>query len=352
MNEPQILAQSVFLAGLYIYLRGDRRGWALELTALLFVLGGNIKHNMLEFPFAVLIDLLLTSPRRAARFAFALASMAALSFFLTIRVDGPAYLSCLLTPRSFSWKGSLVKAFCVLLPLLLPLAAALWTALYCRKNPAQRVLALLLMCALAIDTYFSGGSGVTINAHFGSLAAIVLLTGVFWTEFSRMPLGLVKFLPQALVCAVFFLWLAIPMVVAGDPLAFSGKWRTDRVLHKSRETEARFSTEIAFLRQQPGPALCEDLSDCYYAGKPYLYDPFNATRFIFLGRLDANVMVDRLRKREFGAIQMYASPEQKLKGRWPDAHFAPPILRAIQQYYRPDFQNEDGVIYLPRPQGQ
>jgi hypothetical protein len=45
---------------------------------------------------------------------------------------------------------------------------------------------------------------------------------------------------------------------------------------------------------------------------------------------------------------MQDSVERKLGAPRPDNRFAPPILRAIQQYYRPGFTNQDGIIYLPR----
>jgi hypothetical protein len=359
VDDPQILAQLFFLAGLYVYLRGGRGGWALELTALLFVVGGNIKHSLIEFPLAVLLDLLFSSPRRALRFAVAGALMVAISIVLTSRIDGAAYVSCLLTSRGYSWKGAIVKSCDVLLPVLMPLIAALWMARYCWKNPSQRVLALLLVCAIAVNTFFMGGNGVTINAMFGSMLAIVLLTGVLCAELPGLLPGRLKGLPQAVICAVFFLWLAVPMVISGDPLVinaiiyrtpldFTANWRTDLALERSRAGEQRFAAEVAYLRQQPGPALCEGLLRCYYAGKPYIYDPFNATRFIAQGKLDANVMVDRLRNREFGAVQVYGNVEQMLGGRWPNNHFAPSILRAIQEYYRPGFKDEDGIIYVPR----
>lgn len=353
MDDPQMLAQAFFMAGVYVYLRGGRRGWALEVTALLFVLGGNIKHTLVVFPLAVLLDLLFSSPRRALRFAFSGALMVVLSFVLTRRIDGSAYLTCLLIPRGYSWKGAIVKACNYLVPILLPTVTALWMARYCWKNPAQRVLALLLLCSLPFNVYISGGGGVTINAMFPSTLAIVMLTGVFWAEFPALPLGRLKVLGPSVVCAIFFLWLAVPMVVSGDPLAISDHWRTDKALEQNRAGGQRFAAEIDFLRQQPGPALCEDPLRCYYARKPYLYDAFNATRLIALGRLDANVMVDRLRNHKFGAVQLDSSVEQKLGGRWPDGHFAPPILRAIQQYYQPGFRNQDGVIYIPRePEAQ
>jgi hypothetical protein len=348
MDDPQMLAQAFFLAGLYVYIRGKGRSGALELTALLFVVGGNIKHNLIEFPLAVLLDLLLSSPRRALRFAFGGALMVALTVVLTRQIDGASYVSCMLTPRAYSPLGAIRKSCDVLLPILLPLAAALLMARFCWKNPSQRVLALLLGCALAVNLAFVGGIGVTINGMFGSMLAIVLLSGVFWAEFPRLPLGKLSRISAAAVCAIFFLWLAAPMFFNGDPLAVSDHWRTDRALKRSHAEEQRFATEVDFLRQQPGPALCEDLLHCNFAGKPYLYDPFNASRFIHEGKLDADVMANRLRNREFGAVQMYVPVERRLGGR--DNLFALPILRAIQQNYRPGFENQGGVIYIPKKQ--
>jgi hypothetical protein len=149
LDDPQMLAQAFFMGGIYVYLRGNRMGLALELTALLFVMGGNIKHNLIEFPLAVLLDLLMSSPRRALRFAIAGASMAALSVVLTIKIDGAAYLSCLLAPRSYYAHAAIFGALQFLKPILLPTAAAFFMACYCWKNSSRRVLALLLFCALA-----------------------------------------------------------------------------------------------------------------------------------------------------------------------------------------------------------
>jgi hypothetical protein len=93
--------------------------------------------------------------------------------------------------------------------------------------------------------------------------------------------------------------------------------------------------------------LCESLLRCVYAGKPYVYDPFNATRFITLGRLDANVIVDHMKRGDYRAVQLDGSVEEMLVDRDGNERFAAPVLQAIQKYYRPGLKNEDGVIYLP-----
>ncbi len=68
MNDPQILAQSFFMAGLLLYILRGEKPWALALTALLFVIGGNTKHNLIDFPIAVALELALVNRRRLAGF--------------------------------------------------------------------------------------------------------------------------------------------------------------------------------------------------------------------------------------------------------------------------------------------
>jgi hypothetical protein len=205
------------------------------------------------------------------------------------------------------------------------------------------VLALLLYCALALNAFFIGGSGVGENALFGTLTAVVVLCGLFWAEVERQPPQWLRNCAPQLVPAVFFFWLTIP-------LALSGHWRVWKALAQGREDERRFAMEVDFLSRQPGGAICESLLRCYEAGKPYAYDPFNATRFIDIGRLDPDAMVERLKNHEFGAIQMRGSVEQKLLVQRSFERFAPPILEAVGAYYHPAFQNSYGTIYVPMAQ--
>lgn len=343
MDDPQMLAQVFFLAGIYVYLRGNRKAWAVDATALLFVVGGNIKHNLIEFPLAVLLDLLLTSPRRALRFAVFGLLLVAASVALTSHLDGSAYVACLLAPRGYSALEARNIVRIVLLPLLLPAGVAVWTALYCWKNPSLRVLALLLFSALAIDAFFAGGDGVDINIMFGSMLAIALLTGVFWAKYPKMSLSRFGVIPPVAVCTIFFIWLAVPMVSFHHG-------RPNKALAMGHDHERLFAAEVTYLQQQPGPALCEEVLLCAYAGKPYLYDPFNAWRFVKQGRLDPNVIVDHLRNREYGTVQLYSSVELELDGHGDPVLIPTPILLAIQRYYRPGFENKDGIIYLPTAQ--
>jgi len=312
------------------------------LSALLFVLGCNIKHNLIEFPLAVLLDLLLSSRRGSLRFAIDFLVLGLVSVFLTIRFEGGAYLSCLLIPRSYSIHMAIHSLAIASLSMLLPLIASLWIVLRCWKSASKRVLVLLFFCALTVDTIFSGGEGVDINSFFGLMLAAILLTGLFWAEFPKYLRSGFLCRNPAVVCAIFFFSLAFNM--AHNHYLWPPKHLED--VHRSAQS---FAMESAFISQQPGSAICENLLVCAYAGKPYIYDTFAAYLYMRADRLDPTVIVERLRRQEFGTIQFWGALEQipssnELSGRL----FPTAIWTAIHQYYRPGLVNEDGVIYVPK----
>jgi hypothetical protein len=341
VDDPQLLAQSFFLAGLYVYLC-TKRSWAgLVAAALLFVVGGSIKHNLIDFPLAVLLDLLLVSRRRAVGFAACGAAFVALSFWMNIRWGGPFFVVDLLTPRAYSVSKSLQLTSVNLGPLALPVAAAIWMAWRVRRNPAQRIAALWLACALLLGFYFIGGDGVSVNALFSVLLAVSVLLGL---ALNALPRSLARREPA--VAAALFVWLLIPWLIVpplceGRPVL--AVWNPARYLAQMKAEQKQFNAEVALLRSKPGPALCESLLRCASAGKPYVYDPFNATRFIELGKLDPVAATAAIRGRRFSAIQLDGpldSPERA-------SHFVPAMLEAIRAEYRPVLRNEDGAIYVP-----
>ena len=225
MDDPQMLAQVFFLAGLYVYMQRDRRGIALELSALLFILGCNIKHNLIEFPLAVFLDLLLLSRRRSLRFAIDVLVIGLASVFLTIRLEGRAYLSCILMPRSYYVHQAIRGGVVASLLMLLPLIASLWIIRRCWKIAAQRVLAILFLCALTVNTISGGGDGVDINIFFGLLLAASMLTGVFWAELPNHFKSSFLCRNPAVVCGIFFFSLAFDMAY-NPSFGRRSTWRT------------------------------------------------------------------------------------------------------------------------------
>jgi len=341
MDDPQILSLPFYMAGLWVYLKLNRSRTGAALAALFFVLGISVKHNPIEFELAVFADLLFISRRRALWFAACGMVLLAVSVGLQLHYGGPGFFSSLLSPRLYS----AVKAFKLigvdLGPLVLPLGVCLYIAWLQRGDPERRIAGLLLAFSLLAGGYFLGGDGVSINALFGAYLAMSILVGLFFTHMESGPLR------RAHAPAVLFGWLlVIPWLVVpplDDRAQEQINWDPPLALERMAASEKRFDAEVTFLRGQPGPALCECLLRCYYAGKPYIYDPFNATRAVEFGKLDPELIADAIRRRQYGAVQLAGPIGDSCRTEM----FAPPILAALKENYYPAFKNQDGAIYIP-----
>ena len=353
VDDPQIFSQVFFLAGLWCYVRWRSGVVALALAAFLFVLGGFIKQNPVDFPIAVLIDLALVSRWRAAGFAGAGLLLAAIGFALNIHFGGPHFADQLLAPRAYSWLKAAKQSGIVLGPVLLPFALAAWTALRARRDPQRRILALLLTVSLCTGGYFSGGNGVAVNALFSTLLATAMLIGILFASMAEPPggplgpnqrSGAVSHLRRlslqlrtpAVLPVIVFAWLLIPMAISGNVNARAA-------LARDAEAEHDFAVQVEMLRAHPGPALCEDLLLCFAAGKPYLYDPFNATRLITQRRLDPEPLLIAISQQRFSTIQLSGPTDEPIRR----DRFARQVLDAIERAYTPALNAGENVIYVP-----
>jgi hypothetical protein len=344
MDDPQLLAQCVFLFGLYLYLRSEKGYADATVAALIFVIAGSIKHNQIDFPLAVLIDIALVSWRKSLWFAACGIAFAAISVGLNIHFGGPFFVAEMLAPRLYSLTrvgGSIAIA---LGPLLIPMLTALVAAAVLLLAPRRRIAGILFCAALAVGAAFGGGIGVSVNTFFTCMVASCVVLGLglsdllggrySWADkiVAGVPL-------RSLAAPVFFLSLIVPALVAGiaNPIA---------QLRDTAQAEQRFNRQVAFLQAKSAPVLCESLLRCYFARQPYVYDPFNATRLIDLHKLDPSLLLDGLRNGTYSAVQLDGSPEADEAQ---SERFSAPVLAAIRQNYQATVTDADTVIYIPNP---
>ena len=339
MDDPQLLAHAFFLTAFVIYLK-NRRSWRTLLVAsACSVLAGSIKHNAVDFPLAILCDLAFLSWQPALWFAACSAAFAVLSLALNLHFGGPYFLTQLLAPRTYDFQhGFYAVTLGVLLPLIVPLALVLAFAWTMRNDPLRRILALLLALSLLIGTFFAGGSGVSTNTYFSAIFAIVMLTGVFLSELEKGEVPWIKLPFARSIPGLLFLWLLVP---AGcndvvNPIA---------KLQQTAERQRHFDQEVSFLKQHPSPQICEDLLLCFYAGQPYLYDPFNATRLLHFNKLDPQLFLKKLDNGEFGVVELeqHEPEDTSQQDRFPKS-----FLNAITEHYKPVLTTPDAVFYLPK----
>jgi hypothetical protein len=336
MDDPQLPALVFFLAAFWIYLRDRTSLSGLALSAFVFVLGCSTKHNSIDFPFVVLIDLLiLRAFGRALWFSLCGIVLGVVAIALHIHFGGPFFAAQILAPRGFSWSYAIHSAINVFRPLFPLLCVGLYATWKVLRDPVRRVAGLLFLAGLAFGTYFGGGSGVNINSKFTAFFALAILVGLFLSDLKFSPRPAYSFVPLLLFACLLFPWI---------------KGRAEHPLldfSTMRLKQAQYDEEVALLRAHPGPALCESILRCFDSGKPYVYDPFNATRLVEFHKLDPQPLVDQIRSRAFGAMQLeHTVPIERAGG---SSRFPLVVLDAIEEAYTPVLEYDDTTIYIPKP---
>jgi hypothetical protein len=338
-DDPQLLAQALFLCGLLAYISGPPRTWRLVLVTLLFIVGGNIKHIMVEFPLAVLIDLALVRKKWVAQYMALSAALLAISIYANAAAGGPFFIADILTPRTFSPS----KAFIQFMqygfgPVPLAMIAAAWWSKAALKNKRLRVLAILFWLSTAFGVASGGVIGVWVNAYFDIYLTVAMITGLLmhriWQgEFVGRFKWAAVAAPAALLISLLPVWLFGPPLLRAAIADLPGR-------------RARFQSEVAVMRDHPGSAFCESPLRCYAAGKAFEYDPFNSANLVSLGKLNAAPLIDRLKRGDLAVVQLCCSIDFLKHD--DDTFIIPQTLPAIESAYQLIFADEGCYIYAPK----
>ena len=296
MADPQWLGQAVMLAGLPLLLQTDTAPlslWRAAGAALLMVAGGFIKHNLVALPLAAGLWLLIHDRRAfAAWTAAAACALLAGALWVGTVYGRPAFIDVLGDHRRFlpeQWPD----AIAYVLPMVPLVAATVWLARRRGGEPGVRLALCFVAVSLPLALIQRLGEGVNVNGYFEALVALCIAAGValggaplFWRG-------------RAWPAAAVALALAAPTLGAAP--YFLGKGVVD--LARAPARAAAWNTVIASVAAAPGPAACEMLSVCYWAGKGFELDFFNYGQDLRAGD-SAQVLTRALDAKRFGAIAL------------------------------------------------
>ncbi len=300
MNDPQWLGHALMSAGLAVFVaRRPGRG-SDALAAVLMVAAGMVKHNLLPVPLAATLWLLLEDRARLLRWiAFAaLAVLVALA--ATYALHGAAAFASILAHERVTVLHRAVEfgrlIFAPLLPLAWVACAVAWMA---ATQPAARLALLYLLIAAATGLGSLTGEGVWWNAAFDTVLALSLAGGLAVGWIGRLPATAAA---RGAAASLAVLALLLPFARTAE----GGIWAA---IQYRRDLPARAAQEGALVRAiaaVPGPVSCDELPACFWAGKPFLLDPFNAEQRA--KRLpEARAALGRMMEQgAFGALQLNA----------------------------------------------
>jgi hypothetical protein len=312
MDDPQLLGHAVAMAGFVLLLRGNISGTALAMTLALFV-----KHNLVAMPLACLVWLALTDRKAAMRFACWGIGFCVAGLILFRIVYGVSLLQTLASPRlySFATLSENLSAWAVWGGAGLAVMAAL---LLVRRNDRDVALcAIYAFAAVLLGVFFAGGAGVDTNVWFDGAIALSLGAALALDRFARST-------HKALAAFAYVLALACGLAL---------HW--DDVMQRPQPAD----TDIAFLKNHPGPALCEMLSLCYWAGKRAEVDVFNTGQAFATGRRGDAALIRLIASRRYRAMEFDSMDDFAL---------GPRVKDAVLANYRIDHEDDSGTFLLPR----
>jgi len=314
IDDPQMLGHALGCVGFLAIIGEPRSARRIALGAMLLTLAIFVKHMLVIQPLVLLIWLTLFDRTAAVRFAAFGILFAVLGYLVSRIALGVDLLEILLSPRSYrlDWLTQSLGDF--LLVSFAPLAAGIY--LLKSKERYALLCGLYTVLAFTIGLAFDGGAGVGRNALFdaaigGALSAALLVRNL-------SPRRALVF---ALACVV--------------PAGVAGLQKLEKIKPVDRETAAT-RVDVAYLKDRPGPALCEKLSLCYWAGKPAEVDVFNFVEAVRAGTRDQDDLARLLDQRYFATIELDA------KSRLDEL---PRVRAALKRNYAIGRVDEYGVIF-------
>jgi hypothetical protein len=294
MDDPQLLGHACQLAGLLFVIRAPRTTAATVLAAFFFVAGGFVKHNLFALPLATLAWLYVFDRQSSFRYVAGLLAFAAAGFFATNAVLHVNLLLQLNSARAFSFVQLKTNLLQWLPAAAMPLCAWLWLVFRFARHEEVVFAGLYAALSIATGVLLFGGVGVDVNAMFDADIALALSAGL---AISRLLAE-----QRRMAAQVFCVLCVIPFAMIA--------WRTPDWRNTSfwfdpmRDETALAEDDVAFLERQAGPAMCENLTFCYWAGKSASVDVFNLDQQFETGARNPAPFLHLIRSRSFASVEL------------------------------------------------
>jgi Dolichyl-phosphate-mannose-protein mannosyltransferase len=358
MNDPQLLGVAFAALGLYAYVRSRGRvGW-LTASALAFTAAVFIKNNLIAFPIAIGMHLILQRDwgKLLLWAGIGIGSACAL-LFLTLQLDGHYFFAHLLRSRWMSPGQSLYFSFQFTVRFFAPLVIGIIWLVWSERSDDRDLLLTSFMVAFIFAFLFSFGAGTVGNLFYETMIALTLAVVLALSSLERA-------LPRARWGqSVFAMLVALP-ALPGIILVPQQLHRDLNYWMELPSLQHDAAQGVALLREVREPVLCEDLLLCYEAGRQMAYDAFFVRDQIMVGHIQENDILAQIQAQYYGAVeigvfgdasQFPASRNARRERfdflgtqRW---RFSEAFMQSLLMHYRPTLQTSRFVNFTPTAKG-
>ncbi len=278
MADPQWLAHAFASLALVLLLRhpdGRPPAGAIVAACVLMLVSGLIKHNLLALPVAVTAWLMWHHRRGMIPWlGTAALGGGAILAALYAAYGEPVFTGVLGHVRAARLSNILWVPW--ELRSLLPLAALGLLALLRWRSPRTRLVLIFAIIAGVWGLVQRLGDGVTYNAQFEMVIALCIAAGIGLAEMAARA----RWRPMTAVAAgAAAIALSLPLLFLTARMVSEAPGNIAGLDGKARQWEAL----IAETSLRVGPAACERLAVCYWAGKGFELDFFNYGQRLLTG---------------------------------------------------------------------
>jgi hypothetical protein len=331
INDPELLGHAIAAVGLFLLVRHPSSLWRLVMCGTLFTTALFIKHSLIALPVACIVWLATVDRRAAIVLAAAIATTLVMGTLWCIWMFGPGFISQLGAPRVFVIARAVGKSSMWAVRLAAPLAITAVLARRFSHDRGVRFCALYATIAAAIGVVFIGGDGVNGNVFFDAIWALCACSALGLRHIPgtrRDPARARMHLYAGLLVA--------PLVGAAVRLAEPGQ--PGRGWGGTRGDPAAATREVSIIASHPGPALCEELALCFWAGKSAEVDVFNWQQHTSRGSRSLDEIAQLLDRRYFGIVQLDV----------PGRPLGEPFATALRGNYKIVDEGSDYRLLVPR----
>ncbi|CDG33364.1 hypothetical protein SACS_0626 [Parasaccharibacter apium] len=302
MNDPQWLAQALMLGGLYVAVSrnvADLTWQRLFLCAVLIVLGGFTKHNLVALPLALSVWLLCIDLKKAVLWGMMAAGLLLVGFASCYEVYGVSFFRDVFLHQRVIRLGRVIHGLRQL-PLMggmllvgLGLFFRQWRSLKW-QDPACLV-GLFLAFGCLFGCLESLGEGVDYNCMFDAFVAGTLLCGI---GLARLPEGPEQKRRFVRACCV----MSLPLLFLLPLWGVTSYRQVQTVSLKDRE----WQTYIQALKMHSTSLLCTDMALCYWANSRDAIDGFNLSQALKKNQ-DIVALRSVIAQHRFSLVQLYGT---------------------------------------------
>lgn len=352
IDDPQFLAHVFILIGGIWYLFYPHKQKYAVCAGLSLAIGLLIKHSLIAFPLALVIDAVIRNDKNSKLFLVFFVGSMVFFIVLTEWASGGLFLQSLGMHRN----STMHKVPYMIRQYLVPVSVISSLGWICAirwwNSPRYRVISWYIVLSSLTGMYFLAGEGTNVNVLFEYYISIIIALGILVSELDRKAVHFVfhqKRIAALIVCLITFI-LAVQTIPLQKTMAVFNRERITAWENQSRK-------DSLFIRNQAGPALCETLLLCYWAGKSFEYDPFISSQLAKSNAEYEKKLVALVTNHHFPVIQLgqEITEEEILQAgdqtQTFNFRFTAAMLSAIQQSYTLVDTNINGAFYIPiKPQ--